>query len=80
MINDIDINDIKVSNKFPLVNKIKYLQIYDYKDNKEVMPLCILFPEITMYKRYSDKTVCISWSKMNKCLINIWQYGRKLAI
>ena len=30
-----------------------------YKDNKEIRLLCIIFPEISMYKRYSNKTKCM---------------------
>ena len=29
------------------------------KDNKEIRPLCIFFPEMSVYKRYSDKTKCV---------------------
>ena len=56
VINDIDINETVVSNKFPFGKQdFKYFIVY--KDNKEIRPLCIFFPEI-IYKRYSDKTKC----------------------
>ena len=31
----------------------------DYKDNKEIRHLCILFLEMRIYKRYSDKSKCM---------------------
>ena len=58
MINDIDINEIVVSNKF-LFGKQDFKYFIGYKDNKEIILLCILFPEISIYKRYSDKTKCM---------------------
>ena len=55
MINNIDINEILVSNKFPFCKRdFKYF--IGYKDNKEIRPLCIVFLEMSIYKRYSDKT------------------------
>ena len=59
MINDIDINEIVVSNiKFSFGKKyFKYF--IGYKDNKEFRPLWIFFPEMSIYKRYSDKIKCI---------------------
>ena len=33
------------------------LYFIDYKENKEIRPLCILFAEMSVYKRYSDKTM-----------------------
>ena len=58
-INNIDINEIVASNnKFPLGKKdFKYF--IGYKDNKEFRPLWIFFPEMSIYKRYFDKTKCI---------------------
>ena len=57
-INDIDINEIVVSNKFPF-GKEGFKYFIGYKDNKEIRPLCIFFPEMSIYKRYSDKTKCM---------------------
>ena len=55
MINDIDLNEIVVSNKFPFgIKDFEYF--IAYKDNKEIRPLCILFPERSIYKSHSDKT------------------------
>ena len=52
------IDEIVVSNKF-LLGKQDFKYFIDYKDNKETRPLRIFFPEIIIYKRYSDKTKCI---------------------
>ena len=58
MINNIDINKIVVSNKFTF-GKQDFKYFNGYKDNKEIRPLCIFFPEMSIYKRYSDKTKCM---------------------
>ena len=58
MINNIDINEILVSNKFPFC-KWDFKYFIGYKDNKEIRPLCIVFLEMSIYKRYSDKTKCM---------------------
>ena len=58
MINNIDIDKIIVSNKSPF-NKQDFKYFIAYKDNKEIRPLCIFFPEMSIYKRFSDKTRCI---------------------
>ena len=42
-INDTDINEIVVSNTFPFGKQdFKYLIVY--KGNKDIRPICILFP------------------------------------
>ena len=64
MINDIDINEIAVS-KFPF-GKQDFRYIIVYKDNKEIRPLWMFFPEMSVYKRYSDKTKCIYFMKNDK--------------
>ena len=44
-----------VSNKFTFYKQdFKYFIVY--KDNKEIRPLCIFFPEMSTYKRCSDRT------------------------
>ena len=49
-----------VSTKFPFGKKaFKYF--IGYKDNKEIIPLCIFYPEVSIYKRYSGKTKCMSF-------------------
>ena len=53
LITKIDINKIVVSNKFTF-GKQDFKYFIGYKDNKEIRPLCIFFPEMSIYKRYSD--------------------------
>ena len=80
MLNNIDINKIKVSNKFSF-DKQDFKYFIGYKDNKEIRPLCIFFPEMSLCKRYFDKTNCTYFMiKGKKKLINIRQFGKKLAI
>ena len=55
-INNIDINKI-VSNQFTF-GKQDFKYFIGYKD-EEIRPLCIFFPEVSIYKRYSDKTKCM---------------------
>ena len=57
-INNIDTNEIAVSIKLPL-GKQDFKYFIGCKDNKEIRPACILFPEMSIYKRYSDKTKCM---------------------
>ena len=61
-INNIDINEIVLSNKFPF-NKQDVKYCLDYKNNKEIRPLCKLFPEMIIYQRYLDKTKCMCFMK-----------------
>ena len=58
LINNIDINEVVVSKKFPF-GKQDFKYFIGYNDNKEIRPLCIFFPEMSIYKRYSDKTKCM---------------------
>ena len=58
LINDVDINKIVVSNKFPF-GKQDFKYFTGYKDNKEIRPLGIFFPEMSMHERYSDETKCM---------------------
>ena len=58
MINDVDINEIVVSNKFPF-GKQDFEYYVGYKDNKEIRPLGMCFPEMSIHKIYSDKTKSI---------------------
>ena len=48
LINDIDINEIVVFSKFPFC-KQDFKYFIGYKDNKEIRPLCIFFPEMSIY-------------------------------
>ena len=75
LINDIDINEIVVSNKL-LFGKHDLKCFIGYKDNKEIRSLCSFFPEMSMYKRHSDKTKCMYfmikhekvWEKVNNLI------------
>ena len=58
LINGIDVYQIVVSNKLPF-GKQDFNYFIGYKDNKNITPLCKLFPEISIYKRYFDKTKCV---------------------
>ena len=53
-----------------------------YKDNKEIRPLCIFFPEMSIYKRYSDKTKCMYFmTKDDKSFdkyMTIWEKVRNI--
>ena len=41
------------------IDKQGFKYFIGYKDNKEIRPLCIFFPEMGIYKRYSDNTKCM---------------------
>ena len=58
LISDLDINEIIVSNEF-LFGKQDFKYFIGFKNNQEMTPLCIFFPEMSIYKRYSDKTKCM---------------------
>ena len=80
LINNIDINEIAVSNKF-LFRKQDFKYFLGYKDNQEIKLLRIFFPEMSIHKRYSDKTKCMYF--MKKCEKNFDKYmkfGEKLPI
>ena len=65
MIKNIDINKIVVSNKFPF-GKQDFKHFVGYKDNKEIRSLCMFFPEMSIYKRYFDKTKCMYFMMKDK--------------
>ena len=48
MINEIDINEIVVSNKLPF-GKDDFKHFIGYKDDKKIRPLCIFFPKMSTY-------------------------------
>ena len=57
--------------------KIFFKYFIGYRDNKEIRPLCIFFSEMSMYKRYSDKTKCmyfmIKYEKKIHRYMKIWK-------
>ena len=56
--NDIDINKIVVSSKFPF-GKQGFRYFIDYKDDKEFLHLCIFHPRISTCRRDFHKTKCM---------------------
>ena len=76
LINDIDINGIVLSDKFPF-GKQDFKYFICYKDNKGIRPLCIFFPEMSIYKRYSDKSKCMYFiikdEKASDKYMTIWK-------
>ena len=48
LINEIDINEIVVSNKLPF-GKDDFKHFIGYKDDKKIRPLCIFFPKMSTY-------------------------------
>ena len=75
-INNIDINEIVVSNKFHF-DKQDFKYSIGYKDNEEIRPLCILFSELSIYKIYPDKTkrmyFIIKAEKFSDKYMKIWK-------
>ena len=71
LINNIDINEIAVSNKF-LFSKQDFKYFLGYKDNQEIKLLRIFFPEMSIHKRYSDKTKCMYFMKKCEELFDIY--------
>ena len=55
---NIDINKLVLSKKFSF-GKQDFKYFIGYNDNKEIRPLCIFFPEMSIYKSYFDKTKCM---------------------
>ena len=78
MINDIDINKIIVSNKFPF-GKQDFKYFIGYKDNQEIRPLCTFFSKVAICKRYSDKSKFMYFTiKDEKKLINVYEnFGKR---
>ena len=58
LINDIVFNETVISKRFPF-GKQNFKYFIVYKDNKKIRPLRKFFPEMSIYKRYSDKTKCM---------------------
>ena len=83
MINDIDINEIVVSNKFPFGEQ-NFRCFTGYKDNKEIRPLCKFFPNMSIYKIYSDKTKCIYFMIKDEHVFDkymtIWEKASNIII
>ena len=63
-----------VSNRLPF-GKQDFKYFFGYKDNKKIRPLCIFFPEMSIYERYFDKTKHMSFVIKEEIffLINIYE-------
>ena len=60
MIDNINVNKIVVSNKISFgKNDFKYF--IGYKDAKKIRLLCIFLLKMSAYRRYFDKTKCMSF-------------------
>ena len=68
------INEIVVSNNFPFGDQY-FKNFVGYKDNKDIRPLCIFFPEMSIYKRYSDKTKCMYFMRIDEK-----KFGKYMAV
>ena len=60
-----------VSNKFTF-GKQDFKYFIDCRDNKKIRPLCIFFPEVSIYKRHFDKNKCMYF--MIKDKNNFYKY------
>ena len=69
-INDIDINNIVVSNKLPL--SFKYFT--DYKDSEKLIPLCIFCRQIIMDKINFDENRGICFLIKKIVFIKYWKF------
>ena len=73
-VNDIDTNKIVLYNKIPF-GKQDFKYFIAYEDNKEIRPLCIFFPEMSIFKRYSDKIKCMYFMIKDKKIdkyVTVW--------
>ena len=68
MVKNLDIKKRVASNKFAF-DKQDFKYFIGYKDNKEIRPLCIFFPKMSIYKRYSDRTKCIYFMIKNEIFL-----------
>ena len=65
MTNDIDINQIVVSHKFPF-GKQNFKYFVGYKNNKEIRHFCSFSSEMSIWKRYSDKNKFMYFMMKNR--------------
>ena len=76
MINNLDIDKVVVSTVFTF-SKQDFNYFIGYKDNKEIRPLCIFFPEMSRFKTYSNKTkyMCFMIEDEKSCdkYMKIWE-------
>ena len=82
-INDIHIHKTVVSGKFPF-GKQDFRYFIFYKENTKMRSLCIFLPEISLCKRYLDKTKCMCFmikvdKFFDKC-VKIWETVSNIII
>ena len=65
-IENIDLNNILVSNKEPYGNKNSLKYFIGYNDNGIIRPLCIRLPQMTGYVRKCDENATMSFIVKNK--------------
>ena len=68
-IEDIDVNNILVSEKEPYGNKNSLKYFIGYNDNDIIRPLCIRLPQMTGYARKFDENATVSFTVKNKQLL-----------
>ena len=76
---DINVNNILVSEEEPYGNKNSFKYFIGYNDNDIIRPLCIKLSQMTGYARKFDENVSLSFIVEDKQpLKNILKYGKKL--
>ena len=74
---EIDINNILVSEKEPYGNKNSVKYFIGYNDNDIIRPLCIRLPQMTGYARKFDENATMSFivkdKKLLKSYTKIWE-------
>ena len=76
---DINVNNILVSEEEPYGNKNSFKYFAGYNDNDIIRPLCIKLSQMTGYARKFDENVSMPFIVKDKQLLkNILKYGKKL--
>ena len=68
-VEDIDVNNILVSEKESYGNKNSFKYFIEYNDNDIIRPLCIRLPQMTGYARKFDENATMSFIVKNKQLL-----------
>ena len=77
-INDIDINEIVVSNKLPF-SKQDFIYFNDYKNDKKNRLLHIFFPKVSVYRTDIDETECMYFMiKEENCFYKYMEIWKKV--
>ena len=76
---DINVNNILVSEEEPYGNKNSFKYFTGYNDNDIIRPLCIKLSQMTGYARKFDENVSMPFIVKDKQLLkNILKYGKQL--